>query len=317
LSASGNTKSDGRSDEPRSDDLSGRVAVVTGAAAGLGRAEAIGLAQAGATVVVNDIDAALDASDVFDEIKAAGSKAVAVAGDVSQRSTADELVSTAEREGGLDIVVNNAGITRDKMLFNMSDEEWDLVINVHLRGHFLLTRNAAAYWRAKAKEAGGHIYGRLVNTSSEAGLSGPVGQANYGAAKAGITSLTLTAARALGRYGVCANAICPRARTAMTADVFGEAPELAEGGIDPLSPEHVVTLVRFLASPAAQDVNGQVFIVYGPSVTLVAAPEAEHRFTAQGAAWAPEDLSATVQKYFAGRDPEVTFAATGLMGSAG
>ena len=294
-------------------DLSGRVAVVTGAAAGLGRAEAIGLAQAGATVVVNDIDAALDKSDVFDEIKAAGSKAVAVAGDVGQRSTADELVATAEREGGLDIVVNNAGITRDRMLFNMSDEDWDLVINVHLRGHFLLTRNAAAYWRAKAKEAGGQIYGRLVNTSSEAGLSGPVGQANYGAAKAGITSLTLTAARALGRYGVCANAICPRARTAMTAEVFGDAPELGDGDIDPLSPDHVVTLVRFLASPAAESVNGQLFIVYGPTVTLVAAPTAEHRFTADGSSWASDDLTAAMQKYFADRDPDVTFAATELM----
>lgn len=294
-------------------DLSGRVAVVTGAAAGLGRAEAIGLARAGATVVVNDLGAALDASDVFDEINAAGSKAVAVAGDVGERSTADEMVAAAEREGGLDVVVNNAGITRDRMLFNMSDEDWDLVIKVHLRGHFLLTRNAAAYWRSRAKESGGQTYGRLINTSSEAGLSGPVGQANYGAAKAGITALTLSAARALGRYGVCANAICPRARTAMTADVFGETPELGEGEIDPLSPDHVVTLVRFLASPAAEAVNGQVFIVYGPSVTLVAAPTAEHRFTAEGPTWAPQELSSAMQKFFADRDPDVTFAATQLM----
>jgi 3-oxoacyl-[acyl-carrier protein] reductase len=210
------------------------------------------------------------------------------------------------------------------MLFNMTDEEWDLVINVHLRGHFLVTRNAAAYWRSRAKDsaharskkgAGGQVYGRLINTSSEAGLSGPVGQANYGAAKAGITALTLSAARALGRYGVCANAICPRARTAMTADVFGEAPDVAEGEIDPLAPEHVVTLVRFLASPSADAVNGQVFIVYGPRVTLVAAPTAEHRFTADGSAWTPHDLGASMQKYFADRDPDVTFAATGLMGS--
>ena len=141
----------------------------------------------------------------------------------------------------MSIVVNNAGITRDRMLFNMTDEDWDAVIAVHLRGHFLLTRNAATYWRAKAKEAGGSVYGRLINTSSEAGLAGPVGQANYGAAKAGITALTLSAARALERYGVRANAICPRARTAMTADVFGDAPELADGQIDELSPEHVVT----------------------------------------------------------------------------
>ncbi|AYE97948.1 3-oxoacyl-ACP reductase [Mycobacterium paragordonae] len=292
-------------------DLSGKVAVVTGAAAGLGRAEAIGLARLGATVVVNDIASGLDASDVLDEISSAGSKAVAVAGDISKRETADELISTADGLGGLNIVVNNAGITRDRMLFNMSDEDWDQVIAVHLRGHFLLTRNAATYWRSKAKEGDGRVFGRIVNTSSEAGLVGPVGQANYGAAKAGITALTLSAARALGRYGVCANAICPRARTAMTADVFGAAPEDAE--IDPLSPEHVVSLVQFLSSPEAAAVNGQVFIVYGPRVTLVAAPTAEHQFDAGGAAWEPAQLSATLKDYFAERDPEVNFAATGLM----
>jgi NAD(P)-dependent dehydrogenase (short-subunit alcohol dehydrogenase family) len=297
-----------------STDLSGRVAVVTGAAAGLGRAEAIGLARSGATVVVNDMRNALDASDVLDEISAAGSKAVAVAGDISQRSTADELVACADGLGGLSIVVNNAGITRDRMLFNMTDEDWDAVIAVHLRGHFLLTRNAATYWRNKAKDNSGSVYGRIINTSSEAGLSGPIGQANYGAAKAGITALTLTASRALGRYGVRANAICPRARTAMTADVFGEVPELADGEIDPLSPEHVVTLVRFLASPASDAVSGQVFVVYGPTVTLVAAPTAEHRFHADGNAWNPSALASSMGEYFAGRDPERTFGAMGLMG---
>ncbi len=296
-------------------DLSGRVAVVTGAAAGLGRAEAIGLARSGATIVVNDMAAALDKSDVFDEIVAAGSKAVAVEGDISQRSTADELVATADGLGGLDIVVNNAGITRDKMLFNMTDEDWDAVIAVHLRGHFLLTRNAATYWRAKAKEGDGSVYGRIINTSSEAGLTGPVGQANYGAAKAGIIQLTLTAARGLERYGVRANAIAPRARTAMTADVFGETPELADGEIDSLSPEHVVSLVRFLASPASDGVSGQVFIVYGPTVTLVAAPTVEQQFTADGGAWAPAELSATLRKFFAGRDLEQGFSAMNLMGN--
>jgi len=295
-------------------DLSGLVAVVTGAAAGLGRAEAIGLARAGATVVVNDIAGSLDRSDVIDEIVAAGTKAVAVAGDISARSTADELVSTADGLGGLSIVVNNAGITRDRMLFNMTDEDWDAVMAVHLRGHFLLTRNAATYWRAKAKEAGGTVYGRIINTSSEAGLVGPPGQANYGAAKSGITALTLSAARVLERYGVRANAIAPRARTVMTADVFGESPELTEGQIDPLSPEHVVNLVRFLASPASEGVNGQLFIVYGPTVTLVAAPTAEQRFSAESEAWDPSALAETLQNYFADRDPERNFSATALMG---
>ncbi|TMS53761.1 3-oxoacyl-ACP reductase [Mycobacterium sp. DBP42] len=296
-------------------DLSGKVAVVTGAAAGLGRAEAIGLAKAGATVVVNDMAGALDASDVFDEIAAAGSKGVAVAGDISQRSTADELVSTADGLGGLDIVVNNAGITRDRILFNMSDEEWDAVIAVHLRGHFLLTRNAATYWRAKAKAGDGTVYGRIINTSSEAGLSGPVGQPNYGAAKAGITALTVSAARALERFGVRANAIAPRARTAMTAGVFGDAPEEAGGQVDPLSTEHVVTLVRFLASPASEAVNAQLFIVYGPTVTLVAPPTAEKHFTADSDAWNPADLSGTLHDYFAGRDFGSGFSATELMDS--
>ncbi len=297
-------------------DLTGKVAVVTGAAAGLGRAEAIGLARSGATVVVNDIAPALEASDVIDEIAAAGGKGVPVAGDISQRSTADELVSTADGLGGLNIVVNNAGITRDRMLFNMSDDDFDAVIAVHLRGHFLLTRNAAAYWRQKAKSGteGGEnaVYGRIINTSSEAGLMGPVGQANYGAAKAGITALTLSASRALSRYGVSAHAICPRARTAMTADVFGEA-KVGDGEIDPLSPEHVVTLVRFLASPASAAVSGQVFVVYGPEVTLMAAPTVERKFSADGQAWDPAGLSDTLANYFAGRDPARTFSASELM----
>jgi NAD(P)-dependent dehydrogenase (short-subunit alcohol dehydrogenase family) len=291
-------------------DLSGLVAVVTGAAAGLGRAEAIGLARAGATVVVNDMAAALDSSDVLAEIAAVGSKGVAVPGDISQRSTADELVATADGLGGLSIVVNNAGITRDRILFNMTDEDWDAVIAVHLRGHFLLTRNAATYWRAKAKAGDGSVYGRIINTSSEAGLSGPIGQPNYGAAKAGITALTLSAARSLGRFGVRANAIAPRARTAMTAGVFGDTPELPEGGVDPLSPEHVVNLVRFLSSPASEGVNGQLFIVYGPTVTLIAAPTAEQQFSADGDEWDPAGLSDTLQNYFADRDPERSFSAS-------
>jgi 3-oxoacyl-[acyl-carrier protein] reductase len=256
----------------------------------------------------------LDRSDVLDEIATAGAKGIAVAGDISERATADELVDTADGLGGLGIVVNNAGITRDRILFNMTDEEWDAVIAVHLRGHFLLTRNAATYWRSKAKAGDGQVYGRIINTSSEAGLSGPVGQPNYGAAKAGITALTLSAARALGRFGVRANAIAPRARTAMTAGVFGDAPELPDGAVDPLSPEHVVNLVAFLASPAADGVNGQLFIVYGPTVTLIAAPTAETQFSAPRDAWDPAELSETMQHYFADRVPDKSFSASMRLG---
>lgn len=292
--------------------LEGRVAVVTGAGAGLGRAEALGLAAAGATVIVNDLAAALDSSDVIDEITAAGGTAVAVAGDISASDTATAIMHTAtEQLGGLDIVVSNAGVVRDKMLFNMSDDDWDLVIRVHLRGHFLLNRNAAAYWRASAKAAGGPVYGRLINTSSEAGLLGPEGQANYGAAKAGITALTLSASRVLGRYGVRANAICPRARTAMTASVFGSAPE---AGIDPLAPEHVVTLVTYLAGPDADSVSGQVFVVYGPRVMVMGPPTVDEVFTAVGDSWDDAALNKTLSSYFADRDPGRTFSASELLG---
>ena len=291
--------------------LDGRVAVVTGAGAGLGRAEAIGLAAEGATVVVNDLPAALDQSDVIDTITAAGGRAVAVPGDIGDSATAAAIMTTAtDQLGSLDIVLNNAGVVRDKMLFNMTDDEWDLVIRVHLRGHFLLTRNAAAHWRAASKEAGGPVYGRIINTASEAGLLGPEGQANYGAAKAGITALTLSASRALKRYGVRANAICPRARTAMTAAVFGDAPT---DGVDPLDPEHVVRLVTYLAGPDSDAVTGQVFIVYGPKVTLMAAPTVDEVFVAEGDAWSAEDLAKTLTGHFADRDPGRTFSASALV----
>ncbi|MBF6099613.1 3-oxoacyl-ACP reductase [Nocardia cyriacigeorgica] len=290
--------------------LAGRVAIVTGAGAGLGRAEALALAGAGASVVVNDLADSEAVAQTMAEIRALGAKAEFVAGSVAERSTADELIRTAaEAFGGLDIVVNNAGITRDRMLFNMSDEDWDAVIAVHLRGHFLLCRNAGAYWRGKSKESGAPVYGRIVNTSSEAGLLGPEGQANYGAAKAGITALTLSASRALSRFGVRANAICPRARTAMTEAVFKDAPE---GAVDPLSPDHVARLVAYLSSPAADAVNGQVFVVYGPMVALMAAPEVEQRFDATGEQWSTGDLAATLSGYFAQRPEGRTFSATSL-----
>lgn len=286
--------------------LAGRVAIVTGAGAGLGRAEALALARAGADVVVND----LAAGDVVDEIEALGGKALFVGGDVADRATADALLAAAtEHFGGLHVVVNNAGVTRDRMLFNMSDEEWDSVIRVHLRGHFLLSRNAAAYWRGQYKATGEAVYARLINTASEAGLTGSEGQPNYSAAKAGITAFTLSAARSLARIGVRANAICPRARTAMTAGVFGAAAP----GPDPLSVEHVAPLVAYLASPAAEAISGQVFVVYGGMVALLAAPTVERRFDAAGGAWTLDDLDAQLGGYFAGRDPDRGFAATDVL----
>ena len=271
-------------------DLDGRVAIVTGAGAGLGRAEALALAASGARVVVNDVSDV----DTVDEIEALGGKAVFVGGDVGERATADALMAAAEDLGGLHVVVNNAGLLRDRMLFNLADEEWDLVIRVHLRGHFLLSRNAAAYWRDQSKVAGSPVYGRVVNTSSEAFLMGAPGQPNYAAAKAGIAALTVATARSLGRYGVRANAICPRARTGMTIPVFGEAPS----GPDPWSVDHVATFVSYLASPAAEAISGQVFIVYGGRVGLLAPPTIEQRF----------DSVAEVGEYFHRRDPQWTFA---------
>jgi NAD(P)-dependent dehydrogenase (short-subunit alcohol dehydrogenase family) len=301
----------------------GRVVIVTGAGRGIGRGHALEFARQGAKVVVNDLGAEVDgtgsstgpAGEVVEEIRRMGAEAVANGDDVSDWEGAQRLVNTAvETFGGLDVLVNNAGILRDRMLVNMTPEEWDAVVKVHLRGTFGPSRWAATYWRERAKE-GQTNDARIINTSSPSGIYGNAGQANYGAAKAGITSLTLTAARALGRYGVRANAIAPRARTAMTADVFGDAPALEAGQIDELSPEHVVTLVRFLSSPAAEGVNGQLFIVYGPTVTLVAAPVVERHFTADADAWDVGDLGSTLHEYFADRNPELGFSATELMSS--
>ncbi len=239
-----------------------RVAVITGAGRGIGRAEALLFAAEGARVVVNDVDAA-GAEAVAKEIIAAGGEAAANADDISDFDGAGRLIGTAiEAFGGLDTLVNNAGILRDRMFVNMSVEEWDAVIRVHLRGTFCPTKHATSYWRDEAK-AGRTRVARIVNTSSPTGLYGNAGQANYATAKAGLAGLTQVLAEELGRYGVCVNAISPSALTDMTAGLTAYVERLNEieartGWVNPGGPEHIVALVVWLGSPAAT-VTGRVF----------------------------------------------------------
>jgi NAD(P)-dependent dehydrogenase (short-subunit alcohol dehydrogenase family) len=280
--------------------LDGRVAVVTGAANGLGRAESLALARAGARLVLNDLPSdAIEA--VASAITAAGGQAVVAAGDVGEWSTGERLLATAlEAYGRLDILVNNAGVLRDRMIFSMSAEEWDTVLRVHLRGHFVTSRFATAYWRDASKQAGGPVYGRIVNTSSEAFLLGSSGQPNYAAAKAGVAALTVTTARSCARYGVRANAICPRARTAMTADLMGPPP--SSGAVDPLAPEHVAPLVVYLASPAAEAINGEVFVVHGGVAAVMEPPRvgAAFRSDAPDGMWTLESVGRALAGWSSG-----------------
>ncbi len=287
--------------------LAGRAAIVTGAGAGLGRAEALALASAGAGVVVNDTGPAAD--EVVTEIERFGGHAVALVGDVSDWALGEELVEAAlERFGSLDVVVNNAGVLRDAMLFNLTEADWDDVIRVHLKGHASVSRAAAVHWRAASKAAGDPVYGRMLNTTSEAFLFGSPGQPNYSAAKGGITALTLSTAHGLARYGVRTNAICPRARTGMTADVFADDPD-SGARLDILAPERVAALVAYLASPASAEINGQVFVVYGDMIALLAPPTVEQKFTASGGLFTTDEIDEKLTGYFSGRDPQCTFAA--------
>jgi NAD(P)-dependent dehydrogenase (short-subunit alcohol dehydrogenase family) len=290
--------------------LDGRAAIVTGAGNGLGRAESLALASAGALLVLNDLPGdAVQA--VADEIRASGGQAVVSAGDVGEWQTGQDLLTAAlDAYGRLDILVNNAGVLRDRMIFTMSAEEWDLVLRVHLRGHFVTTRFATAHWRAQSKQAGGPVYARIVNTSSEAFLLGAAGQPNYAAAKAGIAALTVASARSCARYGVRANAICPRARTGMTADLMGAPPDAA---VDPLAPEHVAPLVVYLASPAAAGINGEVFVVHGGVAAVMEPPRIRATFLAadHGSAdgmWTLESVQAALGPMFAGPPASAGFA---------
>ncbi|MEV7070985.1 SDR family oxidoreductase [Streptomyces sp. NPDC093990] len=255
----------------------GRVVVVTGAGRGLGRAHALAFAAEGARVVVNDLGVGLDGTPdpdspaflVAEEIRAAGGEAVAHGGDIATSDGAASLVRAAlEAYGRLDTLVNNAGFLRDRMLVNLDEDDWDAVLRVHLKGHFLPLKHAAAHWRAETK-AGRTPVARIVNTSSSAGLLGSVGQGNYSAAKAGIVGLTLVAAAELARYGVQVNAIAPAARTRMTERTFADAMAAPADGFDAMAPENVSPLVVWLGSAAAAGVTGRVFEAEGGRITVM------------------------------------------------
>jgi len=252
----------------------GRVAIVTGAGRGIGREHALLLAAHGAKVVVNDLGGSMSgegadvgpAQQVVDEIRALGGEAVANTDDISDWEGAQRLIQTAiDSFGGLDVLINNAGILRDRMLTNMSEEEWDAVIKVHLKGTFAPSRHAAAYWRERAK-AGETNDARIINTSSPSGIYGNVGQTNYGAAKAGIAAFTIIAAKELARYGVTVNAIAPAALTRMTENLgMGQADEETKAM---MSPAHIAPIVCWLASPESAQVTGRVFDVSGRMLSV-------------------------------------------------
>jgi NAD(P)-dependent dehydrogenase (short-subunit alcohol dehydrogenase family) len=256
--------------------LQGRVAIVTGAGRGLGREHALELARQGAKLVVNDLGTSNEgqgvsqqpADEVVETIRSAGGEAVANRADVADFEAAGAMVQQAiDTFGALDILVNNAGFVRDRMLVNTSEEEWDAVVRVHLKGHFAALRHAASYWRAESK-AGRTRSARVINTTSGAGLQGSVGQGSYSAAKAGIAGLTIVAAAEMGRYGVTVNAIAPSARTRMTEGPFADRMAAPEAGFDVMHPGNVSPVVAWLASEEAADVSGRVVEVEGGRICV-------------------------------------------------
>lgn len=289
-----------------------RVVIVTGAGRGIGREHALALAAAGAQVVVNDIGTALNgegasqtpAEEVVAEIVAAGGQAIANADDIADWAGSERLVQQAIATfGRLDAVVNNAGFVRDRMFVSATEEEWDAVVRVHMKGHFCVARHAAAHWRDAAK-AGANPSGRIINTSSGAGIWGSVGQAAYSAAKAGIAALTLVQSAELGRYGATSNAIAPIARTRMTEGVFSGMMARPEDGFDTMHPGNVSPLIVWLASEASAHCTGRIFEVTGGRVTLLSGlTRGPERDIAQR--WEPADLGAAVTELLAEQPAQV------------
>jgi 3-oxoacyl-[acyl-carrier protein] reductase len=288
--------------------LDGKVAIVTGAGRGVGRGHALELANQGAKVIVNDLGGEWDgtgkdsrpASEVCDEIKAAGGEASPNFDNVASWDGAQKMINQAvETYGSMDILINNAGILRDRMAFNMEEAEWDAVVGVHGKGHFAPTRFACGHWRQKGKETGGPVFGRIVHTSSESGLYGNAGQCNYDFAKAGLISFSLCIAREMVKYGVTSNVIAPRARTRMTEGTFGNLPK-PEDGFDAWDPDNVAPWVVYLCTEQAAHISGQCFVVTGGEVHLV---EQHHTATSinKGGRWTVEELVDKSKELFGDR----------------
>ena len=288
--------------------IEGQVAIITGSGRGLGREEAIDLAAHGARIVINEVDrpdAKEAANETAQEIIEAGGEAIVVLGDCADSADATNLMQkTLAHYGDLNIMVNNAGFLRDKTIFSMSDEEFDSVVRVHLRGHFVNMRNATAYWRGQAKkkaESGGTQYGRLISTSSEAVLYGSAGQPNYAAAKAGIVAMTMGAAQLMIRYGITCNVVMPRAETDMTNSGATAAMFAApESGFHHFDPANVAPLVTYLSSPAAAKISGEVFVVWGNQVNILQRPTVlpAHQNPDGEVKWSQQALHDSLSEHF-------------------